>query len=100
MKFSCYKKDITDALKFVLHAAAPKPQTPILAGVYLHAENNILELQANNYQLGIIAKIPVNTEINGATVVSGKRLSDFLNKIGDEVVTFDDSDNILTIAVR
>ena len=97
MKFSCYKSDITDALKFVIKAVAPKPVTPILGGIYLRAENNILELQANNYQLGIIAKIPVNTEINGATVVSGKRLSDFLNKIGGEVVTFDDSDNFLTI---
>ena len=97
MKFSCYKNDITNALKFVIKAVAPKPQTPILGGIYLRAENNILELQANNYQLGIIAKIPVNTEISGATVVSGKRLSDFLNKIGGEVVTFDDSDNILTI---
>ncbi|MBO4779466.1 MAG: DNA polymerase III subunit beta [Selenomonadaceae bacterium] len=97
MKFSCYKDDITKALKFVLRAAATKPATPILAGVYLRAENNILTLQANNYQLGIIAKIPVNTETNGATVVSGKRLNDFLSKIDGDVITFNDSGDILTI---
>lgn len=97
MKFSCYKNDITDALKFVIKAVATKPQTPILGGVHLKAEDNILELQANNYQLGIIAKIPVNTEINGATVVSGKRLNDFLSKIDSDVITVNDSGDILAI---
>ena len=69
MKFTCAKNELKDALLVVNRAVAVKPQTPILAGIYLKAEGSTLEMQANNFSLGIITKIPVNTEDSGEIVV-------------------------------
>ncbi len=90
MKFSCYKSDLTEALQFAIRAVAVKPMTPILAGIYLKAEGSMLELQSNNFSTGIITRIPVNTEISGETVVSGKRFQEFVRNMPDDTITFND----------
>ena len=99
MKFSCYKSDLAEALQFVVKAVAVKPMTPILAGIYLKAEGSMLELQANNFSTGIITRIPVNTEIAGEVVVSGKRFQEFVRNMPDDTITFCDeyTNNTLTI---
>ncbi|MBQ3442893.1 MAG: DNA polymerase III subunit beta [Selenomonadaceae bacterium] len=99
MKFSCYKSDLTEALQFVIRAVAVKPMTPILAGIYLKAEGSMLEVQSNNFSTGIVTRIPVNTEVAGETVVSGKRFQDFVKNMPDDTITFSDEDssNFLTI---
>ena len=99
MKFSCYKSDLTEALQFVIRAVAVKPMTPILAGIYLKAEGSMLEIQSNNFSTGIVTRIPVNTEISGETVVSGKRFQEFVKNMPDDTITFygEDGDNFLTI---
>ena len=97
MKFSCYKNDLTEALQFVIRAVAVKPMTPILAGIYLKAEGSMLELQANNFSTGIITRIPVNTEVAGEVVVSGKRFQEFVRNMPDDTITFYDEGNALAI---
>ena len=99
MKFSCYKNDLTEALQFVIRAVAVKPMTPVLAGIYLKAEGSMLELQANNFSTGIITRIPVNTEVAGEVVVSGKRFQEFVRNMPDDTITFSDEygNNMLTI---
>ena len=100
MKFSCYKSDLTEALQFVIKAVAVKPMTPVLAGIYLKAEGSMLELQANNFSTGIITRIPVNTEVAGETVVSGKRFQEFVRNMPDDTITFSDEDNGNSLTVE
>lgn len=100
MKFSCYKSDLTEALQFVIRAVAVKPMTPILAGIYLKAEGSMLELQANNFSTGIITRIPVNTEVSGETVVSGKRFQEFIRNMPDDTITIFDENNGNTLAIE
>ena len=97
MKFACYKSDLAAALKFVANAIAAKPQTPILSGIYLDAQESSLEIHANNFSLGIIAKIPVHVEEKGATVVSGKRLVDFVKAMPDDTISFSTERNTLKL---
>lgn len=97
MKFICYRKDLSEVLKTVIRAAAVKPMTPILSGIYIKAEGNNLELQANDYTVGIIARIPVKTEVAGETVVSAKRLADFVAKFQGDMISADDSNGSLQI---
>ena len=99
MKFSCYKNDLIDALKLVGKAVAAKPQTPILSGIYLNAQGNQVELQANNFSLGITAKIPAHVETEGEVVVSGKRLADFVKGMPDDTITFSNEDNQNSLAI-
>ena len=97
MKFSCYKSDLTEAMQFAIRAVAVKPMTPILAGIYLRADGSMLEIQANNFSTGLITRIPVNTEVPGEVVVSGKRFQEFVRNMPDDTITFHDVDNMLAI---
>ena len=65
MKFSCQKEDIVQAIQIVMKAVSPKPQTPILSGIYMKAESNQLTLQATDYEMGIICNIEAKVEISG-----------------------------------
>lgn len=87
MKCTCTRADLRDALNAVARAVAIKPSTPVIAGIFLHAEGNTLELQATNFQLSIVAKIPASIESEGDTVVLGKVLPEIVNKLSGEVVT-------------
>ena len=100
MKFSCYKSDLTEALQFAIRAVAVKPMTPILAGIYLKAEGSMLEVQSNNFSTGIITRIPVNTEVRGETVVSGKRFQEFVRNMPDDTITFSDENDSNTLTIE
>ena len=57
MKITCSKSEMVNALQIVSKAIASKPQTPILSGIFLRAENGILEMQATNNEIGLINKV-------------------------------------------
>ncbi len=92
MKCTCSKDDLKSALQAVSKAVAEKPQTPVLAGIYLRAEDSMLEIQSTDFSLGIIAKIPANTEIEGELVVIGKKLTEISGKLSGEIVTITDEE--------
>ena len=99
MKFTCYKNDLVDALQILIRSVAVKPMTPILAGIYLKADERSLEMQANNFSTGIILKIPVNTEAGGEVVLSGKKFQEFIRNMPEDTVTLfgDNSANTFSI---
>lgn len=98
MKFSCYKDDLRDALKAVMPAVAVKPQTPILSGVYVKAEDSAIEIHGNNYAIGVIAKIPASIEESGEVVVSGKKFQEFVANLSARTISCDVEDNVLHIS--
>lgn len=86
MKFKCKKTDIVQALSIVMKAVSPKPQTPILSGIYIKAENNQIILQATDYQLGIICNIPAEVNIAGSAVLAGRYAQEIIRRLpGEEV---------------
>ena len=99
MKITCTKKELGEALNAVFKAVAVKPQTPILSGIFLKAGGSSLEIEANNLELGIKTKIPVNTETPGSIVVSGKFLQDMTRKLPGDIVSiiYDDEAKVVTL---
>lgn len=97
MKFQCYKEDLKDALQVAIQAVAVKPMTPVLSGIYLSAAGNQLMIQANNNKTGILTTIPVNVEVEGEAVVSGKRFVDFVKNMPDDTITIFSEDNALML---
>ena len=87
MKFTCSKNELIESLNAVSRAVAVKPQMPILAGIYMKAEGSGLQLQANNFSMGIITKIPVSTEEPGEIAVVGKFFLEIVRKLSGETVT-------------
>ena len=99
MNFTCSRKDLVEAFNVVSKAVSSKPQMPILSGIYMKAEGSTLELQANNFEMGIITRIPVNTENPGEIVVTGKYLQEVVRKLSGETVNIshDETQHIANI---
>lgn len=98
MKFTVARKEIADALKFANKACAVKSQTPILSGIYLSANESCLEMQATDYTLGIIAKVPACVEETGATVLIGKYFLEIISKLTGDTVTISTAENFAEIS--
>lgn len=95
MKFSCYKKDLTDALHFAARAANEKAYSPELSGILFRAENHSLEIAANNLNIAIRANIPCHCEENGSAFVNGNRLVSFVRSMPDDTLTCSADDKFL-----
>ncbi len=99
MNFTCSKNDLIEAFNIVSKAVSNKSQMPILSGIYMKAEGSTLELQANNFEIGIITKIPVNTEEPGEIILTGKYLQEIVRKLSGEIVNIshDESQHVANI---
>ena len=89
MKFICQKNDLLQAIQTVSKAVSSKPQNPILSGIYIKAENNTLELQATDYEIGIICKIEAEVSEPGNIVLSGRYIQDVIRKLPGVTVEFE-----------
>ena len=100
MKCTCAKNDLRDALQIVANAVPTKPSTPIVAGIYMKAENNTLKLNATNFQVSIHAEIPANIEEEGDVVVVGKFISEIIRKMSGEIVTLSSDFSIERLTLK
>jgi len=101
MKFSCAKKELLEVLMQVSKAIAIKPMTPVLTGIYLKVSGDILEVQANNYSLGMSGQITVNAQDDGGDiVVIGKKFIEVVKAMPDDVILIakNDKENYLEVS--
>ena len=90
MKLRCQGTELSDALSKVTKALPVKRSNPILDGVKLTAQGDILTLFATDLELAIEKKI--NAEvlieglIEGECVVPGKLFADYAKKIEEEEI--------------
>lgn len=98
MNCICSQKEFKDALIAASKALPTKAQTPILSGIYISARNNEIEIQATDFSLGIIAKIPAEIETEGAIVVNGKNITEIISKLAGDIVTIstEEGENLVT----
>ena len=99
MKFTCSKQELAQAIQIAGRSIASKPQTPIMSGIYMHAYDNILEIQATDYEIGVIIHLPAEVEAAGEAVVSGRYLQEVVRTLPDDEVSiaYDRDTNICTI---
>lgn len=93
MNCICSQRELKDALTAASKALPVKPQTPILNGFYISAHDNQLEIQATDFALGIIAKIPAEIENEGTIVVNGKNITEIIGKLEGDIVTISTDEN-------
>lgn len=93
MNCICSQKELKEALIAASKALPTKPQTPILNGIHIAAKNDKLELQATDFALGVIAKIPAEIEDEGEIVVNGKYITEIISKLDGDIVTISTENN-------
>ncbi len=89
MKFTCKKTELVQAIQTVSKAVSSKPQMPVLSGIYLKAEEGILELQATDYEIGILCQIDAEIETPGSIVLSGRYLQEVTRRLPGDTVEID-----------
>ena len=100
MKFSCLKSELVQAVQIAGRSVANKPQTPIMSGIYMHAHDGLLEIQATDYEIGVLIQIPAEIKKPGETVVSGRFLQEVVRTLPEEEVSiqYESSTNICQIS--
>ncbi len=89
MKFSCLKSELVQAVQIAGRSVANKPQTPIMSGIYMHAHDNMVELQATDYEVGVLLHVKAEVDAPGQMVVSGRYLQEVVRTLPDEKVTME-----------
>ena len=95
MKFTAIKDNLTSGLSIVQRALSTKSVQPILSGIYLSAKNGHLTMVATdtieNAGLRIQCTVPVEVLEEGETVVSGKSFREFVSRLPDTNLLFENT---------
>ena len=99
MKFICKKNELVQALQIAGKAVASKTENPLISGIYIKAENNIIEMQATNFEIGIICKIEAEIEGSGTILIPGYYAQEIIRRMPGTTVefSFDPSENKVNI---
>jgi len=100
MKINCAKDKLQHAVQIVQKAVSAKATLPILSGIFLSAENNKLQLQATDYEIGISCSIDAQIDIPGQIVVSGRYFQELVKRLPGEIVEIAASDEDHTIKIN
>lgn len=98
MQIICDGLDLSDAVLKVSKAISNKTTNPILEGIKLVAEEDVLTLSATDTELSIEKKIKAEVKVEGETVVPGKFFTEFMKKLSSEKIELElNSQNQLKI---
>ena len=86
MKFSTNQKELYKALNIVRRAVAKNQTLPILTGIFLSLENNILNLKSTDLELGIEYKLEVDGQIDGSIVLPANQFLNIIRELPNEEV--------------
>ena len=99
MKITCAKDKLHHAVQIVQKAVSAKATFLLLSGIYLSAENNKLQLQATDYEIGISCTIDAQVDIPGKIVLSGRYFQELVKRLPGETVELASSDEDHTIKI-
>jgi len=89
LKFSIEQKDLYEALNIVRRAVAKNKTLPILTGIFLEIDENILSLKSTDLELGIKYSTKVDAESSGAVVLPAAQFLNIIRELPSEKVMMD-----------
>ncbi len=89
MRITVSQSALAKALAVVGKGIGNQATLPVLAGVYVRAQEGTIELQTTNLNISIRHAIPANVEEEGAVVVSGKTLTNVVKNLPDSAVSME-----------
>jgi DNA polymerase-3 subunit beta len=88
----CQGIELSEAFLRVSKAISNKIANPILEGIKISAEDNILTLSATDTELSIEKKIKADVKVEGETVVPGKFITEFVKKLASTEIELEVND--------
>jgi DNA polymerase-3 subunit beta len=89
MKFIVEQNELLGGLQIVHRAISNRSTLPILSGIYLSCEQNLLRLRATDLEIGVECTIPVQSEITGATVLPARYFVEIIKKLPNLPITIE-----------
>ena len=86
MKIVCDGVDLSVATTQVIKAISNKTTNPVLEGIKLTAENDVLVLSATDLELAIEKTIKADVKLEGECVIPGKFFAEFIKKLTNEKI--------------
>lgn len=93
MKISINTSELKKALSIVQKGVSTRSTLPVLSGILLNAQGDMLVLQSTDLELSIQYSVPVLVEEEGQTVVPGKLFSEIIKSLPDAAVHISTDDN-------
>lgn len=93
MRIRVKQQELEKAINIVQKAIPIRTVIPIGRGIYLNAQNNILNLIGNDLQIGIETYIDAEVINPGGVVIDAKIFGDIVRKIKDEYVNISVDNN-------
>jgi DNA polymerase-3 subunit beta len=93
MKFTCMQKKFLEVIQTVQKAVPGRSSTPILEGILLETDKDVLKLVGTNLEFGIQSHMEANILREGSVVVPSRLMSEVVRKFPDAEVEVDVSDN-------
>lgn len=99
MKIVCSTQKLSKAAQIVQKAIPTKAVSPILTSMYIKAQNDKVELQATNYEIGIAVSLDAEVIEEGEIILPGNYFTNLLRKLSGENVEIakSDQENKITI---
>src|SRR3989344_5895159 len=98
MKLECGKEKLKWAITVAEKVTGKNLSLPVLSYVSLEAIGRVLRLSATNLDLGLVVEVPAKVDREGAVMIGGAVLSNFLsNLVKDEKVKLELVGDTLTV---
>ena len=98
MKFEADRDVLAEAVNFVVRLLPQRASLPILSGVLIEAKNNEITLSVFDYEVSAKSTVKANVSNEGTVLVLGKLLSEIINKLPKDQVSFELVDNKVNVS--
>ncbi|MFC7401555.1 DNA polymerase III subunit beta [Citricoccus sp. GCM10030269] len=100
MKFTVERDILTDAVSWTARSLSPRPPVPVLSGLLLTAEDNLLSIASFDYETSAQLEIEANIETPGTILVSGRLLNDIVRSLPAAPVTVETDGSKVVLTCR
>ena len=97
MKIICEKEKLLKGINSVVRGVASKTTMPILEGILMQTNGNLLKLTTYDLELGIEYVIECDVKEEGNTVVNATMFSEIIRKLPDTEIKIELNNNLLII---
>lgn len=87
MKFTVARDVFSEAVSWTARAVPVRPASPILSGVRITAQQDVLTLSSFDYEVSANSEVPATVEEAGEVLVSGRLLADISKALPQHPVT-------------
>jgi DNA polymerase III subunit beta len=86
VKFTVARQVLADAVGWAVRAVSPRPAAPVLAGIRLLVSGTRLHVAGFDGDIAADVEVPVDPGVDGAVLVHGRLLADYVKALPDRAV--------------